>query len=502
ENKIIAVIALASYEHDDFSSYTKNGIETLAAGIGGVVAHLRTEKALQESEKRYRELYTRSRDGFVRTDLEGQILEFNPAFQKILNYSNKELKGKTSFDITPQRWWKFEKEEVDKNQVLKEGYSKIYEKELIRKDKSIITVEVRSYLIKDSSGQAQGIWSYVRDISKSKKNEARLEKINRCFLNFEADPIKNINRLVALLGEITGATAALYNRLDKKLLVSLGQWHTPDNYNPIDKPEGHICYDVIKKDKKDLTIVRDLDQTDYHQSDPNVNKYQLKTYVGYPVSFRNKAIGSLCIVFQKDFLPDDNDKRIFEIVVSAIETEELRMDAEKKSKESEAKYKSIVDNSVDLIMLTGPDGIITYLSPPCESVLGYQPQELVGKQPWIIHPDDLKDVQKAFKDALSGVSGLTIEYRIITKKKRSKWISHSWATLTENSKVKSVVSVLRDIDDQKKSKAKLLQTLDDLKRKNKKFSKMNKLMIGREMKMIQLKKRIKKLGGKLEEEKK
>jgi hypothetical protein len=73
-----------------------------------------------------------------------------------------------------------------------------------------------------------------------------LKKINECFLNFKANADENINRLVCICGEFMGATCALYNRLEKGMLFSAGQWQTPQDYKPLDRPEGHICYDVIR----------------------------------------------------------------------------------------------------------------------------------------------------------------------------------------------------------------------------------------------------------------
>ena len=55
--------------------------------------------------------------------------------------------------------------------------------------------------------------------------QARLEKINNCFLGFGEDPHENIRRLTSLFGELLGATCALYNCLDRDgMLCFMGQW--------------------------------------------------------------------------------------------------------------------------------------------------------------------------------------------------------------------------------------------------------------------------------------
>jgi two-component system sporulation sensor kinase A len=137
-------------------------------------------------------------------------------------------------------------------------------------------------------------------------------------------------------------------------------------------------------------------------------------------------------------------------------------------------------------MLTQPDGIISYLSPACEKVLGYNAEELIGQQPWIIYPDDLEKAKEVHYRALKGERGTDFEYRIKTKTGKIKWISHSWSPVFKDDKVQMMTSVVRDITERKKADEKLKEKIDELERyKN--------VTVGRELRMVELKKRIKKL---------
>jgi len=104
-----------------------------------------------------------------------------------------------------------------------------------------------------------------------RRTEERLAEIHKFFLSFQPDPTQNINRLIELAGKLFGATCALYNRLKRGLLWSTAQWNAPPDYNPVDKPEGHICYDVIQRGGSDVFLIRNLSQTDYAHTDPNVS---------------------------------------------------------------------------------------------------------------------------------------------------------------------------------------------------------------------------------------
>lgn len=120
------------------------------------------------------EFYENFQDALAESDLEGRFIRFNPAFQELLGYDADDVLGLRNLDITPKRWHAAE-EAIVRDQVLRRGYSEVYEKECIRKDGSLVPVEVRTYLLKGPDDQPCGLWSMVRDISgrKSADNEIR-----------------------------------------------------------------------------------------------------------------------------------------------------------------------------------------------------------------------------------------------------------------------------------------------------------------------------------------
>ncbi len=201
----------------------------------------------------------------------------------------------------------------------------------------------------DSNDKPAGLIGIAIDITDRNRKEHHLKRLTDCFLSFGTDPAENINRMTALCGELLGATCALYNQLDGDLLCSLGQWNTPPGYLPKDSPEGHICYDVIRKASDNLFVVRNLPDTRYFRSDPNVARYHLKTYVGKAVLFSNAAVGSLCAVFAKDFEPDAEDRRIITIIAAAIGIEENRLQAREKLRTREESYRALADNVPDSV---------------------------------------------------------------------------------------------------------------------------------------------------------
>jgi PAS domain S-box-containing protein len=129
-----------------------------------------SEEALRQSEFKYRRLYDSMMDAFASTDMNGRIKEYNEAFLRMLGYGPEEITRLTYLDLTPAKWHSFEADIIEK-QVMARGYSDIYEKEYQRKDGSIFSVELRTYIIRDPEGTPSGMWAIVRDITGRKRAE-------------------------------------------------------------------------------------------------------------------------------------------------------------------------------------------------------------------------------------------------------------------------------------------------------------------------------------------
>ena len=212
-----------------------------------------------------------------------------------------------------------------------------------------------------------------------KRSEERLAEVSECFLNFGTDSLENINRMTALCGELLGATCALYNRLHQGLLYSWGQWNTPPGYNPVDKPEGHICYDVIKTNSDKVLVVSNLSDTHYAETDPNVIPYKLQTYVGRAVKFGDDYVGSLCVVFQDDFMPSEMDERLMEIIASAIGVEEKRKQAEEALQQKITELDSFLNNIPDMAWLKDSESRFIAVNQAFGDAVEMDPESLLNQ---------------------------------------------------------------------------------------------------------------------------
>ncbi len=121
-------------------------------------------------------------------------------------------------------------------------------------------------------------------------------------------------------------------------------------------------------------------------------------------------------------------------------------------RQSEEKFRSIVENANDLIFLLSPEGIFSYVSPNFTDILGYDPSEIEGESfvP-LIDPDDLPICYQAFETAIAtGQKQSGIEYRVRHKDGQWRWHTLNLAVKKDShGEVASIIGVARDISGRK-----------------------------------------------------
>jgi|GEM_PF-5113600 len=148
-------------------------------------------------------------------------------------------------------------------------------------------------------------------------------------------------------------------------------------------------------------------------------------------------------------LSDDSGRVVFIEGISRNITE--RKEYEEALKKSEELFKSIVNNSADLTTITDAKGVITYISPKCESVLGYPSDKFIGQvMPDIIHPDDLERCRKTWEQvARQGLKLHDYKYRIIDAQGMVRWVSHSAKMVEVDGKAIGMQNTVRNITERK-----------------------------------------------------
>ncbi len=139
------------------------------------------EKALKESEERFRSIYQDSSLGMYRTSIDGKILMSNPALVKMLGYGSFEELAE-SRDLSKPKYFSKRTPRSEFVKLIEEKQELTgYEAEWVRKDGSIIHVRVSAKAIKDKNGKTLYYDGTVEDITKHKLAEKALKESEEKF---------------------------------------------------------------------------------------------------------------------------------------------------------------------------------------------------------------------------------------------------------------------------------------------------------------------------------
>lgn len=148
---------------------------------------------------------------------------------------------------------------------------------------------------------------------------------------------------------------------------------------------------------------------------------------------------------------EDELVRIADILLEQIER---RRKAERQLLESEGRFRLIAENASDIIVRYDADGICRYISPSCLPLLGFMPEELLGKTAFdIMHPADVERVRMQLADYLQRDERFVIDARIQRKDGIYRWFETSAHTIRDErtGRIAEVHTAARDVTDRKEA---------------------------------------------------
>lgn len=150
------------------------GREAMCIVVRDITERKKAQEALSQSEERYRAVVEQSTEGLYLVDGDTKrLLETNPALQNMLGYEAEELRSMELHEIVAHA-----REDVEANveRTLREGTRFIRERKYLRKDGSVVEVEIAASAINYSGKRV--ICAAIRDITERKKAEEAIRALN------------------------------------------------------------------------------------------------------------------------------------------------------------------------------------------------------------------------------------------------------------------------------------------------------------------------------------
>lgn len=201
-----------------------------------VTTRKQAEEALRESEQRFRAIFENAAIGIARLSLTGQFLQINEGFCSIIGYTREEvLSQKFSFqkitfpeDIEADLAW-------IKKLLDGDGDNHTLEKRYIRKDGSIVWVNLSVSLLRNAAGKPLYFISAVQDITGRKTLEEQLRHLS----NF--DILTDLPNRTLLSDRIQQALAIAKRDKARMALMFIDL----DEFKPVNDAFGHKTGDLL-----------------------------------------------------------------------------------------------------------------------------------------------------------------------------------------------------------------------------------------------------------------
>ncbi|HPF01032.1 MAG TPA: PAS domain S-box protein [Bacteroidales bacterium] len=418
------------------------------------------QEALNKSESRLRMFFECSQEGLIFHD-KGIVVDVNIAMLEMSGYTDeKELVGKNIIDYISPAY----KEKV-LNNVLGEKTDK-YEAEIIRRDGTIIPVEIMPRHAEFSDGRKLRITS-LTDITERKKAE-QMQNINARrtmallqlseMINAPLNEITNfvLEEVISLTGSKIGYLAFL-NETEDVLTMHAWSKSAMEECNVSDAPREYLVDktglwgESVRQRKPVIT-------NDYSADNPWKKGYPeghvtLKRHLSVPVFDNDRIVAVLGVGNKEDEYYDECIKQLT-ILGSAMWSHIARQRVMKELLESREQFRLITENSNDMIVaFDAESGIISYLSPGSGRIKKFDAEDVIQHTFFdFIHPDDLPSILESQKHILSGCDLPLLKHRVMMKDGSFVWYESS-VKLVKNaiSGKNEIVAVCRDISEKVKT---------------------------------------------------
>jgi PAS domain S-box-containing protein len=180
-----------------------------------------------------------------------------------------------------------------------------------------------------------------------------------------------------------------------------------------------------------------------------------------PILSVKRAIGTLVLYLDEGHRQDAEEQGFLQAVAHTLAGIVERKWGEEALRDSERRYRLLAENATDMISRHDPKGVYLYASPVCHSLLGYKPEELVGRNAYeFFHPDDLEAIRESHSTILEGPTISSLGYRIRCKDGDYLWVETTSKTVRDpdTGQVEEIVAITRDITNRRQAEEALQES--------------------------------------------
>ncbi len=398
-------------------NFVKNFTQDLTLSIANTILF----QEIKKSEERYRELWDNAPVAYHVLDTRGIIRKVNKSEAKMLGSPQELMIGRSIFEfILPEQ--RAEARQRFKKKISGEKIPKTENRIYVKRGGTKIYVSIDDILEYDHTGKIIGIRTTMIDITE-RKNAEKVLKIKNDAIESSLDAIA----ISDLGGKITYVNPSF-----------LKFW----NYKNKNEVIGKSAAEFWRSKTKAAEIIKILKKKNKWSGELMAKKKN--------GSFFNVQI-SASVVMNEAGKP-------ISLMASFVDITKLKT-TQRALLDSEKKYRKLVDNANDGVIIINTKGYITFANKAFCKISGYSKKDLTNFHFFrLVHPDELDAIKKRFQGRLKrdGIAP-NYEFKAIDKKGGIKFVSTSGTPMVEGGKTIGVQEIVRDITEKKKLQKKIEQ---------------------------------------------
>ena len=404
-----------------------------------------TKRILERKHNRLEALFRASPSGILMVSEDGNIYDINETAARIFGYTREELFNKPLNMLIPARYHR-EHNHLYENFLREDrehGPAKV-QRELMgrRRDGTEVPLEIslgRLYVDNHRIAVA-----YLQDITRRVQAAKALKQ--------ERDLLDSIMQtdIAGILVLSASGRILFINQYARDIF---GIQEQGDNLElPYDaplwqlaRPDGTLLQPAEQPFHVILKSHAPLQNEEYLLYGKN-DRVRYLTLNGAPLLDDEGEISGIVLAFT-----DITRQKEYEQRLHTVETE-LR--------ESMERFRLLAENATDMIAKFSPQGVFLYVSPASEGILGYTPDELLGKSIYdLTHPDDVVDIVRTTQEGYRKGQTYTITHRARRKSGEYIWLETTNKVIRDpqTHAVSETVAVSRDITHHKEAEEALRQ---------------------------------------------
>jgi len=426
--------------------------------VADVTERKRSEEALRQSEERFREAFDGAPVGVALVGIDRRYLRVNAALCDMLGYAEEELLARTSIEITHPD--DLEKSRMRTERLLAgEPDSGALEKRYFRSDGRVVWVLSSVSLVRDSGGNPSHFVSLFQDVTARREAEEVLKESEhryrrqarelsllhqvRTALAHEIGIGAVFRTVVEAVAETYGYTLVSAYLLEGEDLVLQHQVGYAQVIDRVRVPEG-VMGRVARSGRAELL-------EDVREDSAFLGAIEgIVSEVCVPLVDEGEVVGTLNVESTYGVKLTEDDLRLMGALGDHVGLAVGRARLHARARESEARFRSLIQNASDVVMVVDKEGAVRYISPAVERVLGYKPEEVIGNDAFeVVHPEDEARVRRSVAGAAGG-SASSMDLRLRHADGTWRHVESISTNLISDPAVRGVVVNSRDVTERKR----------------------------------------------------